>query len=68
MELLLKKCLQTSIDSWSRFKMPANGQQLCEGGVLEFRPPGAVTPLGIVNLNLLQCRPRTCLPIAEDDK
>jgi len=33
-------------------KMAYNGQQLCEGGVLEFRPPGAVSPLGFVNLNL----------------
>jgi len=31
----------------------ANGQQLGAGGGLVFRPPGAVTPFGIGNLNLL---------------
>ena len=34
---------------------------------LGFRLPVTVAPLGFVNMNLLKCRPRTCLPIAADD-
>jgi len=47
----------------------ASAQREGIGAVRElgFRLPVTVAPLEIVNLNLPNCRPRTCLPIAADD-
>ena len=50
-ELLTNSNPEPVLGSVPTAGLAANGQQLCEGGELEFRPPGAVNPLGLVNMN-----------------